>query len=233
MPETLLLLPGLGCDVRLFAAQTAALRDVAAPVVPEWGEAATIAEMADAALAAAPAGPFALAGLSMGGYVAFEIVRRAPERVGRLALLDTTPHADTDMQRRLRRSLVEKARGGRFDAIVATIARMPGFLAAGPGRDEVAATVTAMARDAGAAAYARQQEAIAGRPDSRPLLPEIARPALVLCGAEDGVTPPAVHEEMHAALPDARLVVVPGAGHLPPLEQPAAVTAALRAWLTA
>jgi pimeloyl-ACP methyl ester carboxylesterase len=182
-------------------------------------------------LARAPSGRFALAGLSMGGYCALEIVRQAPERVAALALLDTSARPDTPEGTTNRRRLVKLAEHD-FDRVVDEL--LPKLVAPAHLADPaIAGVVRAMARAFDPTSFARQQEAIISRADSRPLLPTIACPTLVLCGREDALTPPAVHEEMAAAIPRARLVLVDGSGHLSPLERPEAVTAALAAWLDA
>ena len=227
----LLALPGLLCDERLWRQQSEALgRDrplTSFPLTPE----ASMAELAVAALARAPAGRFALAGLSMGGYLAFEIVRRAPERVAALALLDTSARPDTPEAQDARRSAIAQS-ATDFDAVVdALLPRLvhPSRLA----DESVVATVRAMAARIGRADYVRQQEAIMGRADSRPTLAQIRCPTLVLCGREDALTPLALHEEMHAGIAAAELVVIERCGHLSTIERPDEVTAALRRWLAA
>ena len=224
-------LPGLLCDARLWAAQVRALGDRAMVQVADMTTGGTMAALAADVLARAPSGRFALAGLSMGGYCALEIVRQAPERVAALALLDTSARPDTPEGTTNRRRLVKLA-GHDFDRVVDEL--LPKLVApAHLAEPAIAGTVRAMAGAFDAASFARQQEAIISRADSRPLLPAIACPTLVLCGREDALTPVAIHEEMAAAIPGARLVVVDGSGHLSPLEQPDAVTAALSAWLDA
>jgi pimeloyl-ACP methyl ester carboxylesterase len=226
----LLLLPGLLLDERLYAPQTGALADLAAPMVADLTGADSIARMAEQTLSGAPA-RFALCGLSMGGYVALEIMRRAPERVLRLALLDTQARPDPEERRARRQEQIAAAEGGRFDEVVEQLAQL--FIH--PERHADAAltgTIRAMAAKVGVAGFRRQQTAIMGRPDSRPSLAAIACPTLVLCGRQDVLTPVELHEEMAAAIPDATLVILPRCGHLAPLEQPAAVSAQLRIWLT-
>ena len=164
MRQDLVLLPGLACDARLYAAQTASLADLAAPLVPNL-DAASMAEMAEAVLDAAPK-RFALAGLSMGGYVAMEIVRRAPSRVTRLALISTTARPDAPEQTAMRRELIELARGDRFGLVMPRL--LPKLISAHR-RDDAALKrlVIEMADAVGAEAFARQQTAILSRPDSR------------------------------------------------------------------
>jgi pimeloyl-ACP methyl ester carboxylesterase len=229
--EGIVLLPGLLCDRRLYAAQLPALAAVGEPWVADLTRDDSVAEMAARVLAEAPP-RFALIGLSMGGYVAFEILRRAPERVARLALLDTQARADTEQAKARRRGLMRLAEKGEFRGVSPRL--MPLFLH----RDRLSdtaltGTVRAMAEDTGREGFLRQQTAIMGRPDSRPGLGSIACPTLVLAGREDAVTPPERQLEMAAAIPDATLVLVPRCGHLAPLERPDAVTRQLLAWLQA
>lgn len=230
MRQDLVLLPGLACDARLYAAQTASLADLAAPLVPNL-DAASMAEMAEAVLDAAPK-RFALAGLSMGGYVAMEIVRRAPSRVTRLALISTTARPDAPEQTAMRRELIELARGDRFGLVMPRL--LPKLISAHR-RDDAALKrlVIEMADAVGAEAFARQQTAILSRPDSRDDLGRVAVPTAIVCGDADELTPPDRHREMAALVGGATLTVIPGAGHLATLEAPEAVTAALRAWLSA
>ena len=225
----LLLLPGLICDARLWDAQVRALAARATVQVADLTTAGTMAALAADVLAKAPTGRFALAGLSMGGYCALEIIRQAPERVAALALLDTSARPDTPESTANRRRLVALA-AQNYERVVEEL--LPKLVAPAHLSDPaITGAVRAMAGAFDATSFARQQEAIISRADSRPLLPSIACPTLVLCGREDALTPLAIHEEMAAAIPGARLVVVDGSGHLSPLERPAAVTAALAAWL--
>lgn len=227
----LLLLPGLLCDAALWRAQTADLADIAAPLVCDLTRHDSLEAMAASALAGAPE-YFSLAGLSMGGYVAQEIMRQAPERVLRLALLDTSARPDTEEQRARRRGLIELAGKGEFKGVTPRL--LPLLLHPDHLADEALVdTVMGMAERVGKEAFLRQQKAILGRPDSRPDLARVACPTLVLCGREDALTPLALHEEMAAAIPGARLEVIEHCGHLATLEHPGAVTEAMRSWLAA
>ncbi|MFL5332457.1 MAG: alpha/beta fold hydrolase [Geminicoccaceae bacterium] len=229
MCEPLILLPGLLCDHRLFAGQLEALARQADVTVADLTGADTIAGMAARVLATAPP-RFALAGLSMGGYVAFEILRRAAHRVTRLALLDTQARADTEEAKARRRGLIELARKGEFLGVAPRL--LPLFLQPEALADpRVAGTVTAMAESTGKGAFIRQQQAIMGRPDSRPALRAFACPTLILAGLNDQITPPEFQLEMAQAIPDATLVLLPRCGHLAPLERPLAVTRQLTGWL--
>lgn len=227
---SLLLLPGLLCDARLWRDQSAALAPLATPVVADLTLDDRIEAMATRALAAVE-GPFALAGLSMGGYVALEIMRQAPERVTRLALLDTGARADTDEQKRRRRGLLSLSRSGQFRGVTPRL--LPSLIHPSRLNGPLAAEVMEMAERVGKEAFLRQQEAIMHRIDSRPDLPRITVPTLVGVGAEDALTPPPLAAEMAALIPGARLRHFADAGHLPTMETPEAVNAALAAWLTA
>lgn len=223
------LLPGLLNDARLWARQSAALAGVAEVTVGDLTQDDDMGAMAQRILASAPP-RFALAGLSMGGYVAMEILRRAPERVERLALLDTTARPDLPEQTRRRQEAIALAQSGGFAKVMPTM--MPNLLHPAHLAD---AALTALARDmaaaVGAEAFVRQQRAIMGRPDSRPGLAKVTCPTLVLCGRQDTLTPLDRAEEMAALIPGARLAVIEECGHLSAIEQPVAVSACLNLWL--
>lgn len=230
MRMPLILLPGLLCDTRLWRHQAAHLADLAEIEVADLVGPDTISVLAERVLAMRD-GAFALAGLSMGGYVAFEVMRLAPERVLRLALLDTTARPDTAEQTARRRGLIELAQKGRFLGVMPRL--LPQFLHPDHVRDHaIANTVVQMARSIGREGFLAQQHAIMRRPDSRPDLGRIRCPTLVLGGRQDVVTPPEVLEEIADGIPGARLVSIERCGHLAPLEQPEAVTAALAEWLS-
>jgi pimeloyl-ACP methyl ester carboxylesterase len=226
----LLLLPGQLCDERLWRDPAAALADVARPIFGDLTQDDRIEDMAARALAEAPTS-FALAGLSMGGYVALEIMRQAPERVMRLALFDTTARPENPARATLRRADMSTVGLGRFAGITPRL--LPQFIHASRLHDPVAQEVMEMTARVGAAVYVEQQTAILKRPDARPILPTIAVPTLIGVGEADAVTPPRLAEEMAAAIPGATLRIFPRCGHLPPMEDPAATTLALRAWLAA
>lgn len=225
----LLLLPGLLCDHRLWQHQIDGLAGLAQCTVADLTGANTIAGLAQAALAQAPAGRFVLAGLSMGGYVALEIMRLAPERVSALALLDTSARPDTPEATAARHELLRHA-GPDLQRVIATL--LPRLVHPSHLSDPaIVGVITAMARSVGRNAFVRQIKAIIGRADSRPSLGRIACPTLVLCGREDALTKVEVHEELVAGIPGARLVVIEDAGHLTPIERPREVTEALATWL--
>ena len=225
----LVLLPGMMCDARLFAPQVAAFSAERAVQVGCLTGADDVGELAAQVLAAAPA-TFALAGLSMGGIVAMEIVRRSPGRVRALALLDTNPLPEPESVARVRAAQVERVRAGRLVEVMRDELK-PNYLADGPRRTDVLDLCTAMAESLGAETFVRQAHAITTRPDQRESLPDVAVPTLVLMGEDDTLCPRDRHELMHALIPDSTLVVVPGAGHLPTLERPVRTTEQLGTWL--
>jgi pimeloyl-ACP methyl ester carboxylesterase len=230
-PLPLILVPGLLCSARLYAPQVAALWPYGQVTVADHRRDDSIDAIAARILGNAPP-RFALAGLSMGGYIAMAMERLAPERVDRLALLDTAARADTPEQSAARNALVTMAQEGRLSEVVETL--IPRFLHESRHGDVVLIRIIReMAADTGVEAFARQQKALIGRIDSRPHLANIKCPTLVLVGDGDTLTPPKLSQEIAAAIPGARLVTVPGCGHLSTLEQPEAVNAALTEWLTA
>ncbi len=227
----IVLVPGLNCSARLYAEQIPTLWQFGAVMLADHRRDDTIAGIARRILAAAPP-RFALVGLSMGGYIGFEIMRQAPERVAKLALLDTGAGAETPERTAQRRPLLELAREGRFAEITDN---QFSLLVHRSRHDDAAlkAVVRAMNEETGAEAYLRQQRAIMGRPDSRAGLAAIKCPTLVLVGDDDQLTPPALAREMAAGIAGARLVVIADCGHLSTLERPQAVTAVLVEWLNA
>ena len=226
-----LLVPGLNCSPRLYAPQIPALWRFGPVTVADHTRDDSMGPIARRILAAAPP-RFALAGLSMGGYIALEIIRQAADRVMKLALLDTGPGADTPEAAERRRANIAAAQAGRFDAIID--AQFPLYVHPGRANDHaLKADYLAMCHDVGPQAYLRQQNAILTRIDSRPLLPTIRCPTLVLVGEQDAATPPALSREMASAIPGAKLVTVPECGHLATLERPEAVTQAMVGWLAA
>jgi len=227
----LVLVPGLLCDALLWKAQMAALDGQIKCWVADHTRSDTMAGVAADVLRDAPFERFAVAGLSMGGYVALEIVRQSAHRVSGLALLDTSARSDTPEQLKKREGLISLARRGRFIGV--TQALLPLLLHRTRLADEkLVATVKEMARNTGKEGFIRQERAIMARLDSRPLLPTITCPTLVLCGRQDALTPLELHEEMARAIPGAGLHVIDDCGHLSTLERPAEVSAALRRWLT-
>ncbi len=231
VPLPLLLVPGLLCSARLYAPQVTALWPLGPVTVADHRRDADVAAIAARILADAPP-RFALAGLSMGGYVAFAMLRQAPERIVRLALLDTSARPDTPEQSAARETFIAMAEAGQLAAVVDTLA--PRFLHRDRRTDATLNRVIRdMAADTGVAAFVRQQRAIMTQPDSRPQLASIACPTLVLVGEGDELTPPSLAQEIAAGIAGARLVTVPACGHLSTLEKPEAVNAALAEWLSA
>ncbi|WP_066093035.1 alpha/beta fold hydrolase [Xanthomonas massiliensis] len=228
-PIPLLLLPGLLNDAELWRAQLAALGDIAACQVGDLSRGETLQALAEQVLAGMPE-RFALAGFSLGGYVAQQILRIAPQRVERLALLDTSARADPP-QRVLQRRAQERAVARAPGSFVGFGERLMRSYVAAPrhGDGALLRRVQAMTRRLGPEVFVRQSRI--ERRDGRAVLAAFAGPALVLCGAEDAITPPALSREIAALMPGARLVVLPACGHLAPLEQPEAVAAAMREWL--
>ena len=225
----LLLLPGLLCDERLWHAQIVDLADIARITVADLSLDDRMEAMAARALASMPA-RFAVAALSMGGFVAFSLLRLAPERVTRLALFDTSARPDTEISARRRRGLMALAGTGRFRGIGPRL--FPQLVHPDRRSDAaLAAEIVGMAERVGRAAFLRQQAAILHRPDFRGDLAGIRAQTLVVVGEADQLTPLDRAEEIAAGIAGARLVVMAGCGHLPPMEQPDAVNALLRDWL--
>lgn len=227
--EPLVLVPGLLCTADLFAAQIASLRPGRVVMVADHTTADNLPAIARAILANAPP-RFALAGLSMGGYIAFEMLRQAPERITRLALLDTNARADRADQLKTRHVLMGAARAIGVRAVQGMLLK---FLIHKDRLDdrELTRRVLLMADGIGVNAFIRQQLAILGRPDNREFLKSIACPTVLIVGAEDALTPVKVHEEMLGLIPAAKLEVIPHCGHLASMERPEAVNAILDGWL--
>jgi pimeloyl-ACP methyl ester carboxylesterase len=206
------------------------LKDIVDVTVGDLTQDNAVPAMARRVLASAPA-TFALAGLSLGGYVAQEIMRQAPERVERLALCDTNARADTDEQRSNRAALIELAEIGSFKGVTPRL--LPRLIH--PSRMEdptVAGVVMEMAERVGQQAFKRQQEAIMGRKDGRGDLEAIRVPTLLLAGRQDLLSTSEMQEEMRERIPNAKLVLVEECGHLVSLERPEATTAVFRYWLS-
>jgi len=231
MPKEAIFIPGLLCSGDLFGPQREGLSDLLEMAIGDHRRHATLGETAQDILSGAPE-RFVLAGLSMGGYISFEIMRRAGERVQALVLMDTTARPDTPEQSRFRRELIATARSEGLEPVIDML--LPKFLAPENARKpEVAGLVRRMARETGVEAFCRQQEMIMARPDARAALGEIACPTLVIVGAQDALTPPELAEEIAGHIAGARLEVIPDAGHLATIENPAGVTAAIRSFLEA
>jgi len=231
---TLLLLPGLMCDRAVWAAQVEAFSASHKCIVPHYGSLDSLGTMAEQVLREAPPGPLAVAGHSMGGRVAFEIWARAPERVERIALLDTSYHpmepgGAGERERAGRYTLLELARRQGLRAMAREWAR--GMVHPSRLGTPLFEAILNMFERGSVEAFSAQIEALLARRDAAPLLPSIDVPALLLCGREDGWSPPARHEFMHERIRSSTLVVVEHCGHMSTMEEPEAVNAALRDWL--
>lgn len=229
MTEPLVLVPGMMCDARVFGPQINALsRDRAVTVAPlTFGE--RIEEIASNILDQLPQ-RFALAGLSMGGIVAMEILRRVPGRISRICLMDTNPLDETPAVAAAREPMIARARAGKLDEVMRE-AMPPDFLAPGPGRMQALNLIYQMAADLGPDVFVRQSRALQRRRDQQATLRKCQVPALILCGALDPLTPVKRHTFMADLMPRAELRIIEEAGHIPPLERPDETTAALRDWL--
>ena len=220
---TVFLLPGLLCDETIWANQREALGDV---VIPDFRHVNSIEAMAQLMLDGAPE-RFSVAGHSMGGRVALEVVRMAPDRVERLALLDTGVHPRAANEESKRGELIELARREGMGALAARW--LPPMLH--PDHSALLQPLTEMVKRSTPETFANQQKALLDRLDARAVLPRIHCPTLVLCGKQDAWSPVSQHEEIAAAIPQSKLVVIDDCGHMSPVEQPTAVTKALCDWL--
>lgn len=218
---TLVLLAGMMCDARLF--------DHMPPHVclPITG-ADTVGAIAQDVLSAAP-DTFALGGLSMGGIIAMEVIRQAPDRVSRLCLMDTNCEAETDKIKALRAPQMDRALAGQLHSVMRDEMK-PNYLADGPNRSDVLDLCMDMALGLGSDVFVRQSRALRDRPDQKATLSTWDKPTLVLCGAQDRLCPLHRHTLLTILMPQAKLRVIEDAGHLPPLEQPQATATALADW---
>lgn len=231
MPEPLVLLPGLMCDARLFGPQLAELSAEFAVMIAPVTQGERIEEIASSLLDQLPR-RFALAGHSLGGIVAMELLRRAPDRVSRIALISTNPLAETPQLASMREPNIVKVRTGKLMDVMAEEMK-PAYLAPSPYRPEILSLVMDMADALGPEVYVRQARALQRRKDQQAVLRKIRIPTLILCGAHDQLCPVKRHSFMAELIPNAHLEVLEDSGHLPTLEQPAETTAALRKWMKA
>lgn len=230
MTIPLLLLPGMMCDARLWAPQIAAFSgERAVQTAPMRGD--TVTDIAADVLAHAPP-VFALAGLSMGGIVAMEILRLAPKRVARLALLDTNPLAELPEVAERREPQIAKVQQGALTAVMRDEMK-PHYLADGPNRAEILALCMDMAEALGPEVFVAQSRALQLRPPQIETLKQSKVPTLILCGRDDKLCPIGRHQLMYDLMPHATFIIIEKAGHLPTLEQPEKTTAALARWLEA
>ncbi len=233
MTESLpiVMIPGLACTARLYVPQIEALWPYGPVMVADHRRDANIKAAASRILSNAPP-RFALAGLSMGGYIAFEMMRQAAVRIAKLALLDTSARADTPEQTATRQTQIIMAKSGRYREIPDL--SIPRYLHRDRQKDAaLVGIVRQMIEVTGPEAFVAQQQALMSRPDSRSLLPSIRCPTLVLVGDADVATPPELSKEIVDGIAGARYVVVPECGHLSTIEQPNVVNAALAEWLSA
>lgn len=227
----LVLIPGMMCDARLFTPQIAALSGQRNLHLAPLACHGSIGAMARATLETAPP-RFALAGLSLGGIVAMEILRQAPQRVDRIALLDTNPLAEREEVKQRRIPQMQAVRNGRLAEVMRDEMK-PNYLAPGPQRQDVLDLCMEMALRLGPHVFLSQSRALMERPDQTGTLAQASLPALVLCGRQDVLCPLERHELMAGLITGARLEVIENAGHLPTLEQPIETSAALVRWLEA
>ena len=229
MTDPILLVPGHMCDARVFGPQIRAFSRQGAVHVACGARSGSIPAMARDVLDSAPR-RFWLAGLSLGGIVAMEIVRQAQERLAGIALIDTNHRAESETVAEYRKLRMARARSGELEAVVRDEMK-PHYLADGPSRPDVLKLVMSMAAGFGADVFLRQSEALLCRPDQTDSLLSIKVPCIVMCGAEDALCPPRIHEEMAGIISGAKLAIISGAGHLPTLEQPEATNEVLAEWM--
>lgn len=223
--EHLLLLPGMMCDARMWSDQ---IRDLDINcIVPKLTGSDDLGDIAAKILREAP-DKFAVAGLSMGGIVAFELWRQAPERITHMALLDTTPFSDAPEKRTLRMTQIEQALDGRLREL-AIESLKPLYLAeANRDNEEMLGVLLDMALDHGPEVFRQQSLALRDRRDNVELLCTIDVPTVVICGAEDSVCPVSYHEYMATRIREAELIIIDDCGHISTMEQPEVVTHALQ-----
>lgn len=224
----LLLISGLLCDDSLWEEQLKALSSVVNIIFADHKSHQTIEAMAVDILAKAPP-QFALAGLSMGGYVCLEIMRQAPERVVKLALLDTSPYADSNEKKVLRKQAIEQARKSGKASIGSIFPSL--INPSRHGDKDLVEALFAMDKSNTLESFTNQQRAIISRSDSLSLLADIGCPTLVLCGRQDTLTPVSVHKEMADKIPNSSLVVIENCGHFSTMERPEEVNIAMLEWL--
>jgi len=225
----LILLPGMMCDARLFGPQINALSGRVPLITVPLGGQNTIAALAEEVLSIAPP-KFALAGLSMGGIVAMEILRLAPDRVRGLALMDTNPLAELDEVKERRKVQIASVEAGHLERVMREEMK-PNYLVESPSRGSILDICMTMALELGPDAFINQSQALRDRTDQTETLRAFELPALILCGQKDTLCPVSRHQLMHDLMPNSTLKIIEEAGHLPSLEQPQETTAALTRWL--
>ena len=224
----LLFIPGLLCTNAIFQSQFAAFKGVADCHVASTIEMDSIEEMAEKALSQMT-GKFAVLGFSMGGYVALELARCAPERIEGLALVSTSARADTEEKKQARSELVNLSKIGKFKGVTPRL--LPRFFSEKALQDEVKTNIVLkMGAEIGQENFVRQQQAIMSRRDQRPYLPSFDKPSVVICGTKDILTPPENSTEMADLLPPSDLVLLEEIAHMSTLEAPDEVNQALLGW---
>lgn len=225
---TVVFIPGLLNDKKLWQYQTDALSQYAEIIVADLSQDDNLPAMAARILNQAPA-KFALVGLSMGGYVAFEVMRQAPERVTKLALFDTSARPDSATSAKHRQATIHSLKVGRFMGVTNKL--LPQIIHPSRVHEPFAEEIKAMAQRIGGIGFINQQTAILARRDSRPLLADIQVPTLIAVGENDLVTPVKLAQEMHEGIAHSQLHIFKQCGHLPPMECPEETTQLLREWL--
>lgn len=229
MAEPLVLLPGMMCDARVWTTQLTVLSYERPVTIAPVSVGDRVEEIASDLLSSLPS-KFALCGHGMGGVVALELLRRAPERVIRLALLGTNPLSDTPQEAAEREPRIIGAKSGRFEAILKNEV-LPRHVGGGSLRNEAIAQMQEMALSLGADVFARQERALQRRRDQQSTLRKITQPTLVLAGENDKIVPLKRQEFLAELIPYAKLAVLSGVGHMSMLEDPEGVTEALYAWM--
>lgn len=227
----LLLIPGLLCTDELWRDQIQALSDIADMTVPKHDQHEAIEDIATEILKNAP-DQFALAGLSMGGYIALEIVLRAPERVSHLALMDTRADPDSPKAKKKRQDFINLVkRGTTFKGVTESL--LPMLIHPDRFKDtDLTGRIYKMAQDIGREGFIRQETAIMNRKDRNPELPQISCPTLVVSGNEDALIPAPLQQKMAEMIPDSEFHIIENCGHLPTMERPMESNLLLREWLT-
>jgi len=229
MTEPIVFLPGMMCDARLFAPQIALLSKDHPVVVMPLTDKETMHELAIDILDNAPPS-FALVGLSMGGIVAMEVIRQAPERVTRLALFDTNSKSEAIERAERRNHEIERIQNGELRAVIRDDMK-PNYLADGDNRVEILELCMQMAESLGADVFVKQSRALQSRPDQCNSLKEVSVPTIIACGEADSLCPIERHQLMHQLIKHSQLHIISGAGHLPTLEQSDQVNQLLSDWL--
>lgn len=230
MYDPILFLPGMMCDARLFTPQLAAFSvNHSVMVAPQTGY-ACFTQMAENILANAPS-KFALVGLSMGGIAAMEVFRFAPERIARLALLDTNPLPEVEAIAKGREPQITKVQNGGLREVMRDEMK-PNYLSDGPQKAAILDLCMDMAEALGPDVFIRQSRALQMRRDQSETLKRVEVPTLIMCGEDDTLCPLERHTLMHELIPHSRFTIIPEAGHLPTLEQPELTNQELKIWLT-